>query len=191
MKPVPKKANPKQVQPAEIEPVEGIVTVDPPLIVEEQKEDNWCWAAVASAIHNRKHSKKRLTQCDVASRVFPDEGDACADPRPFDRVASLEVALDRVGMLHNAEDGRAPFDEIQAEIGKNRPLCARIVKDRNGDGIVESAHFVVIVGCGIIDGVPHVRVEDPEGSSFIGPLATFQDNYGKEWTWVSTYFIKE
>jgi hypothetical protein len=114
---------------------------------------------------------------------------ACEDPEPFDRRHSLEAALG--GLLHSAGEGRAPFDEIEKEIAANRPICARMVKDSDRDRVVEAAHFVIIVGCGVIDEVPHVQVVDPEGSTFLGPLEQFEDAYGKEWIWVATYFLKD
>jgi hypothetical protein len=172
----------------------GIQVLKTELRMEEQERDNWCWAAVAASLHNRKSrtngdpGAKPLRQIDVAIRVFPEIG---ADPEKLDRTASLQTALEKVGLFHSAMEGRAPFDEIVKEIQADRPICARIVKDRDGDGVVEGAHFVAISGFGWIDGVEHVQVEDPEGSTFIGPLATFRDNYGKEWTWVATYFVKD
>lgn len=165
----------------------GIQLLKTELRMEEQERDNWCWAAVAASLFNRKSSKP-LRQIDVAVRVFPEAG---PDPEKLDRTASLQTALEKVGLFHSAMPGRAPFDEIMKEIQADRPICARIVKDRDGDGVVEGAHFVAISGFGRIDGVEHVQVEDPEGSTFIGPLATFRDNYGKEWTWVATYFVKD
>ena len=185
-------SKPRKAAQPEIQPIPGIQTLNPPFQLKEQEEDNWCWAAVAAAVRNWRNPDSQLLQCQVAELLYQTApGVACAERQRFDRPASLELALKSVGRFQNAGEGRAPFDEIQKEISQNRPICARIVKDGNGDGIVESAHFVVIVGCGLIDGVEYVRVEDPEGSSFIGPLATFRDNYAKEWIWVATYFLKD
>jgi hypothetical protein len=163
-----------------------------PLKMEIQEENQWCWAAVAAAIHNRKAGRaKALTQCQIAGKVKTqsDVHFACSNPAPFNEPESLEKALRTIGHLHNAGIGTAPFDEIEKEIAADRPICARIVWDRNGDRLIEGAHFVVIVGCGVVAKVPHVIVDDPHGFRFNGPLEVFSHQYRSYGVWLATYFV--
>lgn len=141
--------------------------VTPEVAMDSQRKANWCWAAVAAAVHSHApedasqgRASPARSQCEIASAVLPDSVDCCNDPDSCDRPFGLLAALGpRCFQLLNM---RLRFDDIREEVEKhNRPICARIAWDPDGDGVSFTAHFVLIVGCEFRAGVPHVLVKDP------------------------------
>jgi hypothetical protein len=101
----------------------------------------WCWAAVAAAV---KSQPTPLKQCEVACDVL-DRPDCCQAPDKCDREYSLTTALGT--HLFKRLDTQVTARFIKREIDEmERPLCARIVWDPDGDGIANGAHFVMIIG---------------------------------------------
>ena len=111
---------------------------------------------------------------------------------------SLQDALG--ASLFQFVDGQIPFDALQAEIDvANRPVCARIVWDVNGDGIEDGAHFVVIHGIELRSGIPYVSVLDPDGgnlgqadrlaTSHDMPFEMFRSQYRLYGAWHQTYRV--
>jgi hypothetical protein len=176
--------------------------LNPPFTMRCQEHFYWCWAAVAAAVQGYPPSNTPngppISQCDIADLTLGLEGIRCCDtPLICDRPAQLDIALKgRVGYFH---PGRAAFETIQLAIDEfQRPLCARIVWDPDGDGIGFNAHFVVIHGYEMRD-VPYVWVQDPFAGFFASspplasskdwPLEEFANRYKGAGVWKETYII--
>lgn len=154
--------------------------------MEQQKEPDWCWNAVAVSVEHYFDPQSRLTQEHFAEQVFG---------KPLDEPFFLTQALQDVKRYNGAQGGVIPFEEIQSQIVANLPVCVRIVWNEGG------AHFVVISGYGKSPGGdPVVYVSDPivqSGNVITWDYASFVEAYspsyakGAEGAWVDTYFVKE
>lgn len=158
-----------------------------------QKAHNWCWAAVAAAVHKYPKAPLPIDQCKEATRLLKPLN-CCNDQPPCDIPMSLQQALG--ASLFEFVDGQITFEALQSEIdGANRAVCARVVWDLNG--AKDGAHFVVINGCTLRSGVPHVSVLDPDGgdlgeadvmsTSHEMPFEMFRTKYRLYGVWHQTY----
>src|SRR5713101_7483427 len=109
-----------------------VETVMPPFQMLCQKAQNWCWAAVAAAVHQQPPTPP--AQCQEAIHLLK-RSDCCANPPACDVTASLSDALG--ASLLEFIDGQIAFNDLHAEIDSNVPVCARIVWDGDGDGTVD------------------------------------------------------
>jgi hypothetical protein len=169
-----------------------------------QRRRNWCWAAVSSAVQQYPPPNPANSQCAIAGAILPGNLRCCDAPDSCDLEFSLRETLDGLDKLLLFVDNQVTFDVIQDQIDvRNRPVCARIEWDLDGDGSPDGAHFVVIVGCRKRGpkGVPLVSVMDPDGgdAGFAGPvdsdvhempLKEFQRRYRMMGTWRQTYLVK-
>src|SRR3954470_17398995 len=152
--------------------------------LEPQLQDNWCWAAVASAIATFSGDPRHMNQCDVAAALFPGRT-CCGNPDACDEQASLGDALTRV--QHLAQKVRSPvsYDTVCTEIAAGRPLCVRV---RSG-GV---GHFVVVSGFADGDTDQRLSVDDPKPARgrVNVPYDALLTNYFGSGVWTHTYFVR-
>jgi len=169
-----------------------------------QRQLNWCWAAVSSAVKQYQPPLPAIQQCDTAAQMLPGGLNCCAAPNTCNREFSLRTALTTLGKLRQFFDGQVTFEVIKQQIDHfNRPVCARIEWDVDQDGRVDDAHFIVIVGC--LEhgptGVPWVFIKDPDGgpAGLAGPVESnlhdmafeeFQRQYRLIGSWQQTYLVR-
>ena len=123
--------------------------------MEKQRQDMWCWAAVAVSVDHYFAPMSTSTQCQVA-RLVLELDECCTDPDPCNTPASLQVSLIKVEKWKETRPRPLRFTEIQREIDALRPVCVFI--RWNGGG----GHFVVINGYWLsAEGDEWVEVSDP------------------------------
>lgn len=156
--------------------------------MQKQRQDKWCWAAVAASVDHYFSPHSRQTQCQIAQKVNGnmdgDKSRCCTDPEPCNQPANLADALRAVGRYRDTVPKAFTFEEVQAEIDAGRPVCVAI-KWRDGGG-----HFVAISGYRLFDsGVRHLEISDPFYPDSTVPYDQFIDGYGAgessgagEWT---------
>ena len=153
-----------------------------PFFLEQQRQSNWCWASVGVAL-NRFFQRAPLTQCQLVQRTRRPAGVNCCsvpgDPQ-CDVTENMSNVFATVGLNRRAApaqpQGALAFIEIQADISRDCPIvCAML-----GGG---SAHFVVMVGWALIDGVEFVTVDDPAvGGRVQRSLRSFTSGFnGRQW----------
>lgn len=173
--------------------------LDPEFHMEVQEQDNWCWAAVAASLKNWRlpAGSARVTQCEVVSMVR--EAAACANRAAFNLPDKLQLALDELEISNGPPRARARarFDVIQREIDRDRPVCARVLWDSDGNRRAEGAHFVVIAGYEdsgadqrILVFDPAVDPPGPEPRISEWSYAKFRTQYREIGVWVDTYYVK-
>ena len=117
--------------------------------IQQQERTLWCWAAVAASVARYYEPSSTFTQCIIASAELRKDcvcSGQIPDPDPCNVYGYLASSLFRVGHFAKWIALRpATSDQIHAEIGNGRPLCARVVWDGGG------AHLVVIAGYADMD----------------------------------------
>jgi hypothetical protein len=144
------------------------------LVMQQQDQCNWCWAAVASSVSTFMSPQSPMTQCQVASVYWGTPGDGCCndghtiggcDKNDCNRTAYLENALYVVKHLRRSQSNQpnpAPGIPSQSmviqEIDAQRPIGGKI---QWSDGQPQ-AHFVLITGYELQGSIFVVHVCDPE-----------------------------
>jgi hypothetical protein len=143
--------------------------------IQPQKQDQWCWAAVAASIAN--YYDMNETQCSIANKCLGlTDCDCCKTPTPAEcnkphYLANPKGALEILG-LEKKVFKQLPFAQLQKEDLDDCPVAIRVVwhpgagKTPHPD---DPAHFVVIVGAYDIvlepkepsSKVPFVAIADP------------------------------
>ena len=156
--------------------------------MQEQKLDQWCWAAVAVSIANYVKPDSAPSQCEVASRVFTKVSGGCCGGSisdACDQPATLTQALDAVH--HDAGVpilGPLKFTKIQEVIDGGWPIPVRIVWEDNPG----NAHFVVISGYAFSQvGDQLLQVDDPFYGRSIVDYETFVSSYHASGRWERSY----
>jgi hypothetical protein len=152
--------------------------------MEQQKEADWCWNAVAVSVEHYFDPQSTLTQEHFAKQVLG---------KVIDEAFSLALALEDVNRYNGALGGAIRFADIQRQIDANLPVCVRIAWSEGG------AHFVVISGYAISPaGDAQVYVSDPilrNGSVITWDYQSFVEAYsptyakGAAGAWADTYFV--
>jgi hypothetical protein len=151
--------------------------------IEHQKQDRWCWAAVAVSV-GRYYKRSTKAQCELVSEQLNNvtccgggAGGAC------NQSNSLRPSLTSVGVDHLLAPGAAGVADIQYEINNRQVICLRY-QWSGGLG-----HFAVIEGCAQIPAA-WVAVEDPWfGWSELTLTNLANGNYlGPGGAWTDTYF---
>lgn len=152
-----------------------------PLQLDKQRQTEWCWAAVGSAI--RKHrGGPALTQCQVAERVWPGYG-CCANPAGCNSPAALQDTLTAIGHLRQPIYDTIQPEAIDAEIRANRPVCCGLIKGASG-------HFVVITGWYPSGGEIYLKIQDPSyGSGDIAVAFRKLLQGYRDAVWADTYLV--
>jgi len=122
--------------------------------VEDQREDMWCWVAVAASVDHYFDPTSTWSQCRIAGAVL-GKTTCCSDPDSCNQAGSLEDALRVVDNLKSVEDGPLAFDDVVKQLRLGRPVCVRIGWNEDG------GHFVAIRGCD-----PDARLVDVEDPLF-------------------------
>ncbi len=117
-------------------------------VAEEQKQTNWCWAAVSTSV-GLFYGTGNWTQCAVATEQVNsllDPGgnhDCCDTPgsSTCNQYGYLNPALHHVNAFFQATSGKAPADRIFSRLSETREVvCVRVAWFGGG------AHFTTIHG---------------------------------------------
>jgi hypothetical protein len=161
--------------------------------IEHQKQDQWCWAAVAISICHFYKDQTWQEQCDLVNDIFaPIRGDTdccqSGSSLPCNMSWTLSVVLNDAQHLAPPIRGVASFDDLMQEIEVGqRPVAVRIMFSD-----LITAHFMVLVGCAQTpDGKQWIKVADPTLAA--GNLATIEyaallNDYRPGATWDESYF---
>lgn len=154
------------------------------LVMEQQAQTQWCWAAVAVSTH-RFYGGTTWGQCELVNSVL-GYLDCCDKPCPelCNQAYRLGDALKATGNFSYKKDGAEEYSTIRSELEANRPLCARIDWARGG------AHFVSVIGYEDSDHGGYLHVEDPIRGLSVVSVQEFSRRYQGHGTWGYTYFTK-
>lgn len=154
------------------------------LVIERQRQTNWCWAAVSKGVADFLQAAG-WTQCAIVNAELSLSG-CCGEAgagQPCNQPWYLDEALERIGRFGRMTGMATPFDRLRLELDAGRPLCARIGWEGGG------GHFVALGGWRIgSGGERYVEVEDPwHGHSQI-TLDAFTSHYQGIGRWTHSYF---
>jgi hypothetical protein len=156
-----------------------------PFILEVQGQTEWCWAAVASAVH-RYVDGQYLRQCEIVDRVRPGFS-CCTNPTSTNcnQQAKLADVLERLG---NRDGGIQPGTidpmTLRAQLRANKPVCCGLVKAGLG-------HFVVVTNCFSAQGATIVTLKDPTFGDSAKTVSYADLRFGyRETSWRETYLTK-
>jgi Papain-like cysteine protease AvrRpt2 len=150
--------------------------------IQQQEEDNWCWAACGASTGLFFQSASGWTQCAVANGEL-GRADCCATPvpNPCNVYGYLDQALAVVGHFDHMDGTQEPEAVVFTEICAGRPLGVRIAWSGGG------AHFVMCIGD---DNAGTVTVADPFYGTSTIPFGTLQSGYQGSGTWTHSYFTQ-
>jgi hypothetical protein len=160
-----------------------------------QEQTNWCWAAVASAIHNFLSPADARTQGQIATpvlvqeRQIPTGVDCTENPGLCNFRAALDDALNETGDLKRngfKPDHFLTYSAIRNWMDAGLPVGARIVWGAGG------AHFVAIDGYREFaeTGEQWVHVQDPASGPNFYLYEDLVANYPPDGNWQDTYLVK-
>lgn len=176
--------------PESVMPLPGFETTIT-FVMQTQKADFWCWAAVASSVSRHYAPTSSWTQCDVANAVLATSHCCFDENSPVcNRMATLEGALTRTGNLapNGVKSGPATPDQLRAQIRDASPRrvvgCAIRWADMSG-------HFIVVHGFSVdSNGVFWIAVADPKYGPSEYPYDAFVNRYRETGRWVFSYATK-
>jgi hypothetical protein len=130
--------------------------------MEQQKQTNWCWAAVAVSVHKFLGSSGQFDQAKVATDVL-GAGLDCTTPlqaastTQCNQAEPLTAALNQTKNLQEyLPNSYLSFQCLQNWSNARIPVCARIVWYGGG------AHFIALLGAMVLaSGQKRVHVHDP------------------------------
>lgn len=163
------------------------------LSCEEQKGDNWCWAAVATSLARFYDPQIQWDQCKLANRQLLT--DRCCGPDAdmtfCDKVQRLDKVLQITGNLVEFIQSTVPpieppisFEKVKSEIDNGRAVCSR-VEWFDGGG-----HFQVIIGWKIGGGERYLIISDPIYRETEIVFSSFASRYEGGGKWNVAYFTK-
>ncbi|MFD2265415.1 papain-like cysteine protease family protein [Lacibacterium aquatile] len=157
------------------------------LVVEDQRQDNWCWAAVATSLAKYYDPNTPWTQETVANLEL--DRDDCQHSQTggtCDKVRHLENVLKKMGMLAEWPTKYAlPVGSVRKDIEQGNPVGIRIGwRDSKG-------HYAVIVAISG-DGLDaSYYVSDPMYDDGICSRKTLYGNYqGQGGGWNESFRTK-
>jgi hypothetical protein len=147
------------------------------MVMQQQHEDEWCWAAVAVSVDHYFDTASTWTQESLASQIA-GSGDV---------PEALQDALTAVSRLNgNPETDSLQFDEVKTAIDACMPLCIRIGWSGGG------AHFVALDGYGYSAANEElVHVKDPYFGDSTVLFNDFLNDYLGCGNWTATFPVKE
>jgi len=146
------------------------------LTMEQQKQDNWCWSAIAVSV--RKFlTGEVVEQCDQVNRQLR-RTTCCADPAS----CNVPFILDRT--LFAPAGGVFSFDLVKQQIDSGRPLVAQILW--NGGG---NAHFVCVDGYNNAGAAPRLSIKDPIYGPSTVPYDVLVSSYQGSGLWNASYVV--
>jgi len=164
----------------------------PPYPLEEQTQDFWCWAAVASSVRAFFRPASRLSQSDVATETLNQHeapGHRCdMNPAPCNIPYYLDKALETIGHLNAIYPAPLSWNDVDYLIRNNRPICAYLETSTSG-------HYVVISDCARYSGgVETLFICDPDDDTF-GPVEVLYDAFlfdyqAAGYQWKGCFLIK-
>src|SRR4051794_20373658 len=95
-----------------------------PFVIQTQKQDQWCWAAVSATVDQYFDAQTTSSQCSIAQQVLGN--DCCGAMEPCNQPYFLDEALKKVGRLREVRPGFLSFEQAKAEIQKGFPIGVRI-----------------------------------------------------------------
>lgn len=111
------------------------------IIPQSQKDELWCWAAIASMLsHAYNHP---LGQCQIASfYLYNNTINCCSNPGRCRSMAELNLVLKKLEYQINEGYiiGRISFEYLKNEINSNKPVAIRVVNDE------DYGHYVLLIG---------------------------------------------
>ena len=149
--------------------------------IQQQIQDQWCWAAVAASVSAYYSPRSSWSQCEVATYVLGRS--CCSNPERYNFAAYLQDALQVIAKLRGIVLRNLPFEDIHAELLCGRPVAARIGWFGGG------GHFVVIRGCHESEGVQFLNIADPFHANSIQVYQEFCDSYLGLGHWTDTFLI--
>ena len=156
-----------------------------PFEMEEQTEDNWCWAATTKAVSDFYTPQSPVSQCEVATRVKATDCCRNHSGSPCNEYAFLSDALMKTLNFEDFKAGIITWKRIKDEISARKIVCAYIQWDNSSAG-----HYVAIYGvAGIGERTKSVYVRDPMGEDLPMTYARFK-TYDGQGSWQGTYFTK-
>jgi hypothetical protein len=180
-----------------IEPLIGeatLVTLD--FVAEEQKQTNWCWAAVSTSV-GLFYGTGNWTQCEVAteqvnSLVDPGENHNCCETPgsdACDQYGYLNPALHHVNAFFKATSGKPPADRIFSRISEMREVvCVRVAWFGGG------SHFTTIHGFTDPSSASDIYLTVSDTVQGWGTTtmlySEFPVQYKSGGTWTDTYWTK-
>lgn len=157
--------------------------------IEQQAQNQWCWAAVSLSVFRYFNNQTFATQCALVNSVFTPPEDCCqaGSGNDCDQSWDISEVLAQYGFLAAEVGGPLDFATLQQQIETAQaPVVIRVQFD---DGMTD--HFMAIVGCAVdAQGNQIVYVADPSqaaGNSCQYELAGFPENYRPGCAWVNTY----
>ncbi len=137
--------------------------------MQNQEQNQWCWAAVAVSVNWYYDSHSNWTQCIMANFEF-DQTTCCKDgsTTACNRPHYLSTAMYDTGNLADGSpiSGAASYDSITNEINNCQPVGMAFSWEKTVDHSVKGAHAVAIAGYG--EGI--LYLEDPAG-----PISNYFD----------------
>jgi hypothetical protein len=156
------------------------------------KPDQWCWAAVTTSLDHHYRPASALTQCALVNTQL-NRADCCVNgtSAQCNRPASLNVALNSVGLLKGLVNAPLSFEDARSQIDNRRPVACRVT----WPGGSSVGHFVVLCGYSTDFSGPGpvnwVAVADPLYHGSEMPYLKFLTRYRNlATTWTHSYFTK-
>lgn len=153
--------------------------------IDEQIQDEWCWAAVAVGIDKFYNPASPITQCTAASQRFPGSN-CCRDGSslPCNSPVELQSVPAIARHLKGSPQGPLSVSDVTNQIQQQQPICVgyRVPGD-------DDEHFVVIKG---IDDDSQVLISDPQviGDHWV-PFTTFQSAYRGFGIWTNSFLTQK
>lgn len=163
---------------------------DTGLMMRNQEQTYWCWAAVTEAVSRLFANANARSQCEIVTANLPEKppGGCCGTHRngPCDTTYRLDIAFARARVSGGVEKV-VSFERLQSEIGDRQPLGIHI---RWPDG---SGHYIAATNWTVrADGTPVVRIADPSGPNLDDvPYDGLRTAYGsRKGSWTTTYLTR-
>ena len=160
------------------------------LILQQRKQTEWCWAAVATSVSLFYDASTGQTQCNLVNQQLTQTS-CCDDGSSSDcnKPSRLDWALSLTRNLTRYVQNPAELSEIRSEIDSGRPLGVRVGWDDSGD----QGHFVVITGYDYSQvGQEKIDINDPNDPDGTPPsiwsYQSFKNGYQGLGRWTHTYF---
>lgn len=150
--------------------------------MEEQTEDNWCWAATTKAVSDFYTPESPISQCTVAGRVKGVDCCRNSSGSPCNEYDFLSDALRKTQNFENFLNRQLLWKDIKDQIALRKIVCAYIQWDNSTAG-----HYVALYGvAGIGRGTKMVFVRDPDGEDKLMTYARFK-TYERQGQWLGSY----
>jgi hypothetical protein len=157
--------------------------------MQQQSQDQWCWAAVSTSVSLFFDSQSGWKQCKIVDEAL-DVTVCCnstfASSTNCNQQWYLNKALDIMGHLSKLEKGAQSFKLIAKEIEEGRPLGCLIKWDGGNGG----GHFVVISGVNTDEN--SLDIDDSwNGPTKDLPYDVFKEKYRGDGLWEYSFFTKK